>query len=293
MPGDHLVDRTSDPAEFLHRADPVLAAHRFVANLLTTVAATHAAAPADDPRRADASWWTVRDPHGTVVGAAGRTSTRQLLLSPLSPSAAAALARAVDLGSRHRVHGPPETVAAIAAARPGARVVPVRTEVVRVLDRLRPPAVAGSARPETDDDVPLLVDWLAASAAEMGPAGPGGDRAGAAAAVAQRRSRTGFRLWTVGGRPRSVAGWSRTATIARIGPVYTPPGERRHGFGSAVTAALAAELTAGGVQVMLLADAANATSNHIYADLGFAAVDRVLLADLVDIPEGFPHRGTE
>lgn len=274
------VRETADAAALLRWAAPVLAAHPFTTNMLATVAAGRAARSADGSTP-DALWWVAQDGDGGVVGAAGRTRSGQLLLSPMPDAAAAALAIAVDSPNRHRLHGPAATVAAYAAAVPGVRVETVRNEIVRVLGALRPPGVPGSVRPETDADLPLLIDWMQAAADEMGTAGPGDGRAEAAAAVHQRRARAGFRWWVLDGQPRAVAGWARTAAIARIGPVYTPPPERRRGFASAVTAALAAELSADGAAVMLHADEANATSNHIYADLGFAAVDRLLLADLV------------
>ncbi|TKV58813.1 GNAT family N-acetyltransferase [Nakamurella flava] len=286
----HRVSETSDAAEFLRSAAPLLAAHPYPANVLATVAGTRATQAAGT---GDARWWTVRDATGAVVGAAGQTGARQVLLSPMPPAAAAALAAAIDSSARRRVHGPPDVAAAYAAAIPGIRPRTVRVEIVRVLDELRRPAVPGSARRETNADLPVLVDWMAASADEMGTAGPGAGRAEAAAGVEQRRARTGFLLWTVDGRPRSVAGWARSGAVARIGPVYTPPAERRHGYGSAVTAALADDLRTDGATVMLLADEANATSNHIYAELGFAAVDRLALLDLVDTSGVSGHPGTD
>lgn len=237
------VTETTDAAGFLRAAAPVLAVHPYSTNVLATVAGTRAAQPvgADDAR-----WWTVRDVQGTVVGAAGQTGARQVLLSPMPAAAAAALAAAVDSPDRRRVHGPPDAVAAYAAAITGVRPRTVRVEIVRVLGALRRPAVTGAARRESDADLPLLVDWMTAAADEMGTAGPGAGRPAAAAGIEQRRARTGFLLWTVDGRPRSVAGWARTAAVARIGPVYTPPAERRRGYGSAVTAALAEQLRGDG-----------------------------------------------
>ena len=64
-----------------------------------------------------------------------------------------------------------------------------------------------------------------------------------------------------------------SAVVARVGPVYTPPEHRRHGFGGAVTGALSQLLLDRGARVMLYADAANPTSNSVYRALGYELVD--------------------
>ena len=69
------------------------------------------------------------------------------------------------------------------------------------------------------------------------------------------------------------------AGSARVGPVYTPPGQRGHGYGSGVTAAATRSiLDEGGVPV-LFTDLANPTSNKIYQLLGYRPVeDRVVVS---------------
>ena len=69
------------------------------------------------------------------------------------------------------------------------------------------------------------------------------------------------------------------AGSARIGPVYTPPAHRGHGYGSGVTAAATRSiLDERGVPV-LFTDLANPTSNKIYRALGYRPVeDRVMIA---------------
>jgi predicted GNAT family acetyltransferase len=62
----------------------------------------------------------------------------------------------------------------------------------------------------------------------------------------------------------------------RIGPVYTPPDERRRGYGSALTAALTQQLLDGGRRFcFLFTDLANPTSNRIYQQIGYRAVSDV------------------
>ena len=65
--------------------------------------------------------------------------------------------------------------------------------------------------------------------------------------------------------------------MSRVGPVYTPPGHRRHGYGAAVTAAAARWASdAGARQVVLFVDEANPTTNRLYPRLGFRPVHEVV-----------------
>jgi predicted GNAT family acetyltransferase len=59
----------------------------------------------------------------------------------------------------------------------------------------------------------------------------------------------------------------------RVGPVYTPPSDRGHGFASAVTAAASqAQLDQGRRFVFLFTDLTNPTSNKIYQAIGYEPV---------------------
>jgi predicted GNAT family acetyltransferase len=133
------------------------------------------------------------------------------------------------------------------------------------------PRVAGEA------DSALLTDWLAAFHREATSVG----QENLAAAVRDRLSYDGFTLWEAAGTPVSLAGTSRiVAGMARIGPVYTPPELRGHGYASAVTAAVSQRaLDAGAEEVVLFTDLANPVSNSIYQRIGYRPVeDRLVLA---------------
>ena len=69
------------------------------------------------------------------------------------------------------------------------------------------------------------------------------------------------------------------AGVARVGPVYTPPDHRQHGYGGAVTVAVSqGALDAGAGQLVLFTDLANPTSNALYPRLGYRPVqDSVVL----------------
>jgi predicted GNAT family acetyltransferase len=61
--------------------------------------------------------------------------------------------------------------------------------------------------------------------------------------------------------------------VARIGPVYTPPGLRGRGYGSAVTAEATRDVRRDAAVPVLYTDLANATSNKIYLQLGYYPVE--------------------
>ncbi len=69
--------------------------------------------------------------------------------------------------------------------------------------------------------------------------------------------------------------WRRAVSfgVSRVGPVYTPPAQRGHGYGSAATAAATGDVLAEGATPVLYTDLANATSNKIYQRLGYYPVE--------------------
>lgn len=66
---------------------------------------------------------------------------------------------------------------------------------------------------------------------------------------------------------------------ARVGPVYTPPAARGHGYGSAATAAATRSILAEGAVPVLFTDLANPTSNKIYQALGYQPVEDRLVVN--------------
>jgi len=63
-----------------------------------------------------------------------------------------------------------------------------------------------------------------------------------------------------------------------VGPVYTPPEHRRHGYAGALTGEITTRILAQSNQPCLYTDLANPTSNKIYAQLGYVPV-----ADFIDL----------
>ncbi len=142
------------------------------------------------------------------------------------------------------------------------------------LGELRAPTdVSGSFRLATADDYTLLVRWVGEFLGEAFGQVP--DDGGVGLVDTAGRLGNRFVLWVADGAPASMAMLRVPAFgVSRIGPVYTPAEHRRNGFGSAVTAA-AAQLAhdSGTPDVVLFADLANPTSNAIYQQIGFVAVD--------------------
>ena len=124
---------------------------------------------------------------------------------------------------------------------------------------------AGRLRPASESDRPLAIDWWAEFAAEArihvdDPA----------PAVDQRLRIGGLYLWEDGEPVVMVAVNPQVAGIVRVGPVYTPPAHRCHGYASSAVAAVSSRVLAEGARACtLFTDLANPTSNRIYADVGY------------------------
>jgi len=249
---------TTDTGQFLAAAGEFLRADPARNTVMLTVTENllvSSAAPAARPPLY--GWWQAgRSPVGAAFM---HTPDFPLMLSPADAPDAARLAS--DLaGTGRRVHGVnagQEAADAFAAAWRG------RTE--------------GMARLAAGTDCDLLAGWFGAFAREAGDP-PGADHR---AAVAERLGYGGITVWEVGGAPVSVAGRTRAvAGMVRVGPVYTPPELRGHGYAAGATAAVSqAALDAGVREVVLYTDLANPTSNALYQRLGYLPVeDRVMLS---------------
>ena len=102
-------------------------------------------------------------------------------------------------------------------------------------------------------------------------------------------------LWEVDGQAVSlVVAGSPTPNGIRIGPVYTPPVARRHGYASALTAAVSQEqIDRGNRYCFLYTDLANPTSNQIYQAIGYEPVTDVAQYSFAPPPNpgsAGPHR---
>ena len=261
----------------LYEADPV--------KHTTVLSVIHAVRSAPEFELAPPVFITVHDNDGALSSAVMRTPPWPLALSGVAVADIAFLVdellpRYPDLSS---VMGPREVAEPFAQAWAAGVKSDVHTVIdlrLHRLDELVLPDVKGQARVATEADVPVLTEhWF-------GFANESSSRKDtmAEAEVAVRRQlalESGYVIWEVDGVPvSSAAAKVPNAGVSRIGPVYTPPEHRRHGYAAAATAAAAQWAhQAGAREVLLYTDVANPTSNGVYRRIGFQPVsDYVELA---------------
>ncbi|MGW6448616.1 GNAT family N-acetyltransferase [Lentzea sp. NPDC055074] len=211
---------------------------------------------------------------GGVIGSLVRTPPWPFQTADLPLSAvelAVSVAAKVDPDAPGAT-GPRERSEAFATATGKDYAETLSTRQYR-LGTLTPPSIAGTSRLATEDDVELLGAWREAFLHEAVPEAPA-----APVAEAMRTSLRlgqGHALWEIDGTPVAWAVASLPqAGMSRIGPVYTPPEHRRHGYGAAVSAvATRWALDQGATDVLLFADLTNPTSNSIYQRIGYEPLD--------------------
>ena len=133
-----------------------------------------------------------------------------------------------------------------------------------------PGCMRAATRAELDELAPLAV----AAEREMGVHAEGRDPAAIESTLREAIDDGQQFVWAEGSSIRAMASYVSPFKKggARIRGVYTLPAFRGRGYGSAITAALAAQLLDGGqAWVALFADNANPTSTRIYRRLGFQA----------------------
>jgi predicted GNAT family acetyltransferase len=278
-----------EPAEFLAAAGDHLAVNPVTSTVVTTYAHRVLSQLADGRSQPERNWWlAVRDDAGAVVGAGMRTANSAPFppfLLPMPDEAAVALA--------HVLHERGEEVLGVNGALPAAELcadelirlaggrveVSQRTRLHELAELVPPEPVPGELVLATEEDVDLAMEWFAAFIVEADEqAGrPRGssvhdkpDRAEMLRRIRAGRvwfwvDGTGQRVHFAGANPPSFG-------VARVGPVYTPPGQRGRGWASNAVAEISRRIQAGGARVCLFTDQANPVSNKIYAALGYRPV---------------------
>jgi len=262
-------------AEPLYRRDPVL----------HTVELTALRDPPPSDTEHGALLLTVWN-DGTPIGAAMQAQQFPLLCNGIPVEAAAAVAAELAR-ARPRlpgVRGLRETASAFTAAwcaETGHTGRMHTEERLYRLATLRAPDVTGTHREAVDDDSGRLVEWLDGFFADAGDEPPNPAARERFVSTAHRLGDR-FVLWALDDGPVSMAMVRAPASgVSRIGPVYTPPARRGHGYGSAVTAAAADLARRSGVaEVVLFADLANPVANAIYQRIGFEPVCESVRIDI-------------
>jgi RimJ/RimL family protein N-acetyltransferase len=254
------------------------------ANPSVPLAATTPPGTSPGPDRTLLGWWRPGTHPDLIGGAFLHTPQFPVFLTAMSRQAAAELAAELAAAGRLvlGVNAEQESADSFAAAwrlrTGGDAQVHRRMRLFRLGELLPPdPWPEGSARPAAERDRDLLIAWFDAFAREVGDLADEDH----AAAVDERLSCGGVMVWQAGGSPVAIAGITRVvAGMARVGPVYTPPGLRGRGYGGAATAAVShAARDVGAQEVVLYTDLANPTSNALYQRLGYHPVeDRIVLS---------------
>jgi predicted GNAT family acetyltransferase len=219
--------------------------------------------------------WVVQD-DGEVVGAALQTPPHNIAIAePGVPGAVDAMVEAIVEANVR----PPGVVGGVEEARAfadawcarfGGEHITINRHGVYELTAIRAAGAAeGAARLATEEDLPLLLAWHADFVSEAVPDHVGDDDA-------MRRRLTalvadgGFWLWASGDVVSMTGASAAPPAGVRIGPVYTPPSRRGHGFATALVAHASAHALAHGVaRCWLHTDLANPTSNAIYQRIGY------------------------
>lgn len=174
------------------------------------------------------------------------------------------------------VSGPQPLVGAFAeryAARYALDARRVMQERIYRAERIRPPkGVKGAMRRAAPGDAPQLTEWWRAFSSEITPFEP--DRAAASVARDLAAQVGGLFVWEAGGEIVAMAGArGPTPSGMRIGPVYTPPGERGKGYASALVSELANHLLKEGRRfVFLFVNVKNTPAISVYERIGFSPV---------------------
>jgi len=268
------VRRLSDPEAFRTAVWSFLLEREAENNLMLGVAGRVAAGGSYSADSAERPVMLTVEEEGRVIGAALQTPPHKLILSPMAPAAASAVAAylhehgAVVPG----VLGPKEPAEAFATSWSelirGERRLHQSLRIYQA-EAVTPPAgVPGECIVATRDHLETVLAWARAFATETGESEHDLERA----TTARVEKRQIF-LWK-DSTPVSMAAYATpTPHGLRVNLVYTPPERRRHGYASALVAEISQRALDGGHRFcFLFADLGNPISNSIYQKIGYRPV---------------------
>lgn len=267
--GDVKVLVTRDAAAFAEHTRDLLTRRPIEHNVVATVLAT---LEPTDCTEAPLFAWIEASGSGEVSGAVLRTPPRRLLASSMSAEVADALMpKLLEVDPElPGVNGPQPAVSYLAEAWrrcTGGTVERAMSQAIYWLAHVSEPPrrPAGHSRPAARSDRDLMIKWMRAFNRDAGVPEMNVDSA------IERRLRGGRLFVWENDRLGSMVGTSPPiAGVVRLGPVYTPPEVRRHGYATALVADVSRRaLVAGATKCMLYTDLANPTSNSIYQAVGY------------------------
>lgn len=273
------VSFEKDPKEFLKKHSSYLSAHEVEHNLIFSLC-FGAEKKMSEGKKCDIRFSTLSNDEGLVV-AAVQTPPHNLVLSRAAQPEIDALAEklADEKQSFPGIVGPSDVAASFAnrwTSLTGERAVEYMDQIIYSLkDVLMPPQVEGVFRFAKPEEAPLIAEWVAAFSVQTLPKTEHLTPENAKKTAEEHIRGGRIAVWVVEGKPVAQACVSGTDKIARISMVYTPPGQRGHGYASAVVAHLSRHMLEQGCKMCCLyADARNPVSNSIYRKIGYEFVSR-------------------
>ncbi len=217
---------------------------------------------------------------GDIVGCLLRTPPHGVVLSRFEDLAGVDAVAAEVIDSHPElpgVVGPAAEAARFADAWSRSTGAPARIgfrQRVHSAAEVHPvPRASGQMREARPDDEPTVVEWLRAFAEEALHEQPHVEDVELGYRRREADPDGAWLVWDDDGLVSVAAYGNPTPSGIRVGPVYTPPEHRGRGYATSLVAELTAErLAAGSTYCFLFTDLANATSNAIYARIGYESV---------------------
>lgn len=267
------------PSEFLSLAGPLLEISEARHNLIYGVTSWIESYP--DVYNEFAMWVVSQD--STPVAAAVRTAPHLLTIADvasddaIAPLVAAVARQFPDLPVAHGNVPTIDRFVEAWTAATGSVQDGVMAQGVFQLDRVAEVQTApGGARPIRPVDLELLVTWIQDFQNEAMPA-EASPRKRIEQSIRRRiegGDELGMWVWELDGIEVSMSGFGGpTPNGIRIGPVYTPPQHRGHGYATALVAAQSSWLLEHGRRFcFVFTDLANPTSNRMYQRIGYRQI---------------------
>jgi GNAT superfamily N-acetyltransferase len=263
------IRSTHDPVEFKATVSAFLEADPVLHSVLLTNVEDRINAITTDPQ--PPAFLSLHTDGGKVVGAILCTAQRGIYLGGLPEEFVPFIVDAcVELAPNPWiVEGTAYAGLLLAdeiSVRLGGEFRSTRRVRLHRLERFVEQKAPGAPRQAVLADLDVAARMLAEFALEADHQSPPDDQEWARARIELGR----IWLWEDNGQIVSLVVHQATVFGAtRVGPVYTPPEHRGHGYASALTADITRRILATGSAPCLFTDLANPTSNKIYAAIGY------------------------